>query len=318
MKADLYKLYQLLLQRHTPISPQDLAYELECSERTVKRYVKDLRTYFDTPILTKRGQGYVLDGRSELVELSGQWFSTRVLEVLLLLHLLLSRMAPKSLQILTRPLLEKVELHLNRSTTQRTFPTERIRILSSHQRNLKDGVLQSVVGALTDNKQVEITYESSATSSKSTRRLSIQRMVYYRDRWYMDAWDDEREALRTFALDRVREISTLEDPPVLLEDSELDSNLRAGYGIFAGPVIGTAILRFSTEIADWVAEENWHSDQTSSRESDGSYVLRVPYSDSTELVGEILRFGNRVEVLGPNDLKEQVRVQLQSALAAYS
>lgn len=318
MKADLYKLYQTLLNRKTPISPQDLSHELECSVRTVKRYIADLRTYYEAPIDTKRGQGYVLDRRSELVELSGQWFSTSALEVLLLLHLMLSRMAPESLQILTRPLVEKIELHLNKLGTTRTFPAERIRILVTHKRELKHGILQNVVQALTEKKQVQIDYESRSTSRKTTRRLSIQRMVYYRDHWYLDAWDHEREALRTFALDRVRDISSLKDPASTLDDNELDAKLRVGYGIFAGSVIDTATLCFDSKIAEWVAEETWHSDQEGSIEPDGTYLLNVPYSNPTELVGEILRYGNQVEVLGPKELRDQVRSELEGALAVYS
>lgn len=318
MKADLYKLYQILLNRRTPILPRDLSHKLECSERTVKRYVKDLRTFYEAPIKTKRGQGWVLDHQSELVELSGQWFSTAALEVLLLLHLMLSRMAPESLQILTRPLVEKIELHLNKLGTSRTFPTERIRILVTHKRELKHGVLQNVVQALTEKKQVQIDYESRSTSRKTTRRVSIQRMVYYRDHWYIDAWDHEREALRTFALDRVREISSSNDPVLTLEDTELDLKLRAGYGIFAGPVIDTATLRFDRKIAEWVAEETWHSNQEGTKEPDGTYLLKVPYSNPTELVGEILRYGNQVEVLGPRELRDQVRSELEGALAVYS
>ena len=284
MKADRYKLYQILLNRRTPISPQDLSDELECSLRTVKRYVADLRTFYEAPIETKRGQGYLLDRQAELVELSGQWFSTAALEVLLLLHLMLSRMAPESLQILTRPLVEKIEVHLNKLGTTRTFPTERIRILVTHKRELKHGILQKVVQALTEKKQVQIDYESRSTSRKTTRHLSIQRMVYYRDHWYIDAWDHK----------------------------------RAGYGIFAGPVMATATLRFDRKIAEWVAEETWHSDQEGVQQTDGAYILKVPYSNPTELVGEILRYGNQVEVLEPKELRDQVRSELQGALAVYS
>ena len=318
MKADLYKLYQILLNRRTPILPRDLSHKLECSERTVKRYVKDLRTFYEAPIKTKRGQGWVLNHQSELVELSGQWFSTAALEVLLLLHLMLSRMAPESLQILTRPLVEKIELHLNKLGTTRTFPSERIRILVTHKRELKHGILQNVVQALTEKKQVQIDYESRSTSRKTTRCVSIQRMVYYRDHWYIDAWDHEREALRTFALDRVREITSSDDPVLTLEDTELDAKLRAGYGIFAGPLIDTATLRFDSKIAEWVAEETWHSNQEGTKEPDGTYLLKVPYSNPTELVGEILRYGNQVEVLGPRELRDQVRSELEGALAVYS
>ena len=35
------------------------------------------------------------------------------------------------------------------------------------------------------------------------RTVSPQRLTHYRDNWYLDAWDHEREALRSFALDRI-------------------------------------------------------------------------------------------------------------------
>ncbi len=76
-------------------------------------------------------------------------------------------------------------------------------------------------------------------------------------------------------------------------------------------------MRFTPERARWVATEQWHPQQRSRSEADGSYVLELPYSDPRELVMDILRHGPEVEVLAPEDLRRTVREALKSALNLY-
>ncbi|MBC7666802.1 MAG: WYL domain-containing protein, partial [Caulobacter sp.] len=78
-----------------------------------------------------------------------------------------------------------------------------------------------------------------------------------------------------------------------------------------------ATLHFSAEAAQWVAQEEWHPQQQLKPGADGSLRMRLPYSDHTELVMDVLRHGPNVRVLSPPELVEQVREQLQQTLAAY-
>ena len=78
-----------------------------------------------------------------------------------------------------------------------------------------------------------------------------------------------------------------------------------------------ATLRFTPERARWIAAEQWHPDQQGSWLDDGSYQLRLPYSDSRELVLDILRYGPDVEVIGPKELREEVKKKLLAALENY-
>ncbi|MEK7737391.1 MAG: WYL domain-containing protein, partial [Pseudomonadota bacterium] len=68
-------------------------------------------------------------------------------------------------------------------------------------------------------------------------------------------------------------------------------------GIFSGAAVIWAKLRFTPQSARWVAAEQWHPLQKSHTETDGHYLLELPYSNPTELVMDILRHGAGVEVL---------------------
>ncbi len=45
--------------------------------------------------------------------------------------------------------------------------------------------------------------------------------------------------------------------------------------------------------------------------------MRIPYSDSTELVMDVLRHGPNVRVMSPPELVEEVRTQLEQTLRGY-
>lgn len=46
--------------------------------------------------------------------------------------------------------------------------------------------------------------------------------------------------------------------------------------------------------------------------------MRRPYREPRELVMDIMRQGKNVEVVAPEELREQVRRELQEALSHYS
>ena len=61
----------------------------------------------------------------------------------------------------------------------------------------------------------------------------------------------------------------------------------------------------------------WHPQQLATFEADGSYLLKVPYSDDRELLGDILRYGADVQVLEPKELRAKVQRTLLDAVAKY-
>ena len=93
--------------------------------------------------------------------------------------------------------------------------------------------------------------------------------------------------------------------------------LDGGYGIFGGAATSWAHLKFSQKRADWVKNEMWHPDQRAELLPDGSFSLRIPYSDERELLGDILRYGADVEVIEPKKLRNQISDELDKAAKLY-
>jgi predicted DNA-binding transcriptional regulator YafY len=171
--------------------------------------------------------------------------------------------------------------------------------------------------ALVRRRQVHMRYQSRGRRAVSEREVSPQRLVHYRNTWYLDAWCHARGRLLRFALDAVERAAVLEararDVSVKVVEAELD----AGYGIFAGAQAQWAHLLFSAEAAAWVSREQWHPRQKTRFLDDGRFEMKLPYVNETELVMDVLRHGAQCAVVSPAGLAQAVRGQLAAALQAY-
>lgn len=173
-----------------------------------------------------------------------------------------------------------------------------------------------VAEAVLPGRMLEFDYHGRARDAKSHRRVHPQRLIHYRNNWYLAAHCETADDFRLFSLDRIRGATLLEREARRFSDDQLDRWLNASYGIFTGVAGQWAHLRFTSGAARWVAEERWHSDQVGCWEG-GVYELQVPYAEPTELIMEVLRWGSDAEVVGPPDLRAEVGRRLLQAADKY-
>ncbi len=313
-------LHRLLKSARYPVPFARLKDELGCSRATLYRDIAFLRDALGAPIESGDGEEatfrYAAD-EAERFELPGLWLTSEELAALLALNELLGRSDPGVLAGALAPFRARIERLLSDHASGRTLPVERIRVLASGSRRLDQGVFRTVAGALLNRKRLKFGYRARSTETPTDRIVSPQRLAHYRDNWYLDAWDHSRDALRSFALDRIRAPLLLDEAALDREGAELDAHLASSYGIFSGAPKAWATIRFSPHAARWVADEHWHSQQEGTRLPDGRYELKLPYSNSRELLMDVLKYGPDAEIVAPVSLREEMRILLQLALGTY-
>lgn len=313
----IYTLHKILRTRRTPISLVALQERLgDCARATVFRLIGEMRDYLGAPIVTVRGQGYRYDPHAEAYELPGLWFNASEIHALLAFRALLHNIQPGLLDAEIEPLRERIEKLLADRATGAGELERRVRILAMAARQ-PGPHFQTCANALVERKRLAIDYHGRARNEITHRKISPQRLVHYRDNWYLDAWCHTVKGLRTFALDRIRAAASLDKPARKIAETRLKRYFSTAYGIFAGKPRHTAVLRFTPERARWVADETWHPKQKGKFLADGSYELHLPYGDPTELVMDIMKYGPDVEVLGPVSLRELTGQRLAAALEKY-
>ena len=314
----IYALHRCLHGRRQPASRDQLMAELECSRSTLQRTLAEMRDHLGAPILNVPGRGYFYDRTAGKFQLPGLWFRRDELEALLVMEHLLGSVQPGLLSLHIDPLRGRLKAILDAGVQgSQPFPSHRIRILRTHARTVRTAQFVPVATAIVERRQLAFSYAGRAAGTTTKRTASPQRLVYYRDQWYLDGWDEGKDALRTFAIDRMDGAEILDRPAREIAEDELDAALTSGYGLFAGSAEQQARLIFTPERARWVADELWHPDQSGRHLPDGRYELTVPYADPRELVGEILRYGDGVRVAEPQSLIDSVRTHLDGARAQY-
>ena len=97
----------------------------------------------------------------------------------------------------------------------------------------------------------------------------------------------------------------------------MQTEMDAGYGIYAGGRRRWAVLRFNQQAAPWASREEWHPEQKGRWLDNGEYEMRLPYVDDTELVMDLLRQGEQVQVKSPPALVRAVHQRLRAAAKRY-
>ena len=294
---------------------------LEVSPATFKRDLEYLRDRLAAPIVwdrERRGYCYEQGEGGEQFQLPGLWFNTSEIQALLSMDALLENLQPGVLSNHIEPLRSRIRMLLDDGDHSVDEIARRIRIIPLAAKAYSSEYFQDLCQALLSRKCVDMTYYSRPTDSSSERRVSPQRLIYYRDNWYLDAWCHLRSGLRSFSIDAIKVLNITSETAIEVDAQELNRELESGYGIFSGAKTRKAVLRFSPEIARWVSRETWHPDQQSEYDDQGYYVLRVPYSQDTELVMDILKHGSEVEVLQPSELRERVRQRIEAMQDLYA
>jgi predicted DNA-binding transcriptional regulator YafY len=215
------------------------------------------------------------------------------------------------------PLTAIIDGILGQSETTAKELRKRIKVLGMGSRKNSMDNFSEIGAALLKRNRLVIKYYAKSKDENTEREISPQRLIYYRENWYLDAYCHLRNGLRSFAVDGIRSAVLTNTKTQDISDKECQEHFAESYGIFSGKATQRAKLRFTPEHARWVSGENWHGQQVGSFDKEGYFNLEFDYNQDPELVMDILKHGSGVEVIGPANLKARVKVELKKALDKY-
>ena len=311
--------YRTLLTGRRAVPREEILDKLEISPATFKRDLAKLRDRLNIPVVFDRDLGgYKLEKTDSRQELPGLWFSQDEIMALLTIHNMLEQLEPGLLGPKLKPLQDRLDDMLSSQGLSAELLSQRVYLVHAGKRHLKLKCFELIAKAALERKQIQISHFNRQNGQTVDRIISPQQLVHYRDNWYVDAWCHLRKEVRSFAVDAITSCEVQEHPAKDLDPDQLRLSMQRGYGIFGGAIKGWAKLKFSPERSRWVKNEEWHPEQKSAIDADGSYTLEVPYSDERELVGDILKYGKDVQVLSPQSLKKTIKEHVLEVIKKYN
>jgi predicted DNA-binding transcriptional regulator YafY len=182
--------------------------------------------------------------------------------------------------------------------------------------------LHGLTQAWAERRVVELTYDPSTYDPTRVARAARVRPWLIEPSTethalYLIGWDETRGAVRTFKLERIRQLTLTADVFDAPPDGAIEEALERAWGIISDQEPAEVVLRFAPGVAARVAETTWHPTQMVEREADGALRWRATVSGTIEIRSWILSWGPDVEVLSPTGLRAEVADLLAAAAARY-
>ena len=300
---------ELLKNRHG-CSLQYIIEKFEhCNRSTVYRTKELAEMLFGVDIIKdKKTKNFRLDLHDgDLTELPGLWFKKSELEALICLQQAMSGLQNGYMEELLVPFRERFKPILKAQGVDTDAWDQRFRILSIFTREVTTSTFETIADAVLHGFRVQVQYRKLGQKESDERIISPQTLVRYRDNWYIDSWCHLREDLRTFSLNRICFAKKLKEKVTVIPRDQLDSHHTASYGIFSGPAHNIAEILFTGTAAYEVSQERWHPNQTGTWDDiQQAYLLKIPYGTTTELLMDILRWGDQAEIIAPAKLRDEI------------
>lgn len=313
----LLTFYNLLQYSKYPVSMSRLTDELGCSDKQVYKLRRQIESAFKVSINTGKGGFSFDDEDGEKNSVPGLWFKSDEIEVLIYLEKLLEDLGTGIFSSLLMPIKGHMEKLLDSNDSSIEELRNKVKLISIGSREVCPKTLRTSLSATLSGKKLKILYKKVGCSEEY-RVISPQIIYRYKDNWYVYAWCDLRNSLRTFSLNRVKEQTVLEQSGKTIGNDVLIKNFESTYGIFSGEQEFIAKIAFYGVAADEVSQEIWHPQQKGTLSDDGVYYLELPCGNPQELIMDIMRWGPLAKVIYPDMLKDDLTEQVKKMLELYN
>lgn len=305
-----------LLQGRGGVSAQELMARFELDDRTLRRYLADLKA-LDLPVLSSgrgvdrtlslaasyRRQGVQISllemvslrfGRSLFNFLEGTGFAADMDDAL--------------------DTLSELAVRGGRDDLAENLDRKFVAVPEHRKDHTGDAdLLDQVLSALLYQNPAVAHYAKVAGPTKRYQ-MHPYTLAVYRHGLYLVALDLSDGRLKTFAIDRFRHFERVRGEHFPYPDDYVpDALYRDAFGIMGGGPPLSVVLRFNRRVSPYIRERIWHHSQEVEPTSEGGVELRMRVAMGPELVQWIMGFGPDVRVAGPVELAERVRRLHQEA-----
>ena len=166
-----------------------------------------------------------------------------------------------------------------------------------------------VSSAISQKKMMTFSYRSKSDETVSNRKVDPYLLIFYRDHWNVIGFSHKRQAIRNFVLDRMSNVKIREEK--FTENSEIDTEAL----IFGSNESGQLVEVLVDKGADRAFRASLPTKIFKKKESSSKKIKVSFFFDNLGYLNEwLLQFGEKVEIISPESLKEKRRNVLNKML----
>jgi len=210
-------------------------------------------------------------------------------------------MLPAPLMDYCSPLLDRMEFRFSPSSDYHTI----------------QDMLPALHSALLEQKKIRIRYDSYYEEDKIEVELHPYRLSYIHRGWYLLAFSEQHNEVRTFKVERILQLKVLDEPCTIDPEFNLEKYFDHAWLMIKGDQRYHVKVRFLPKVAANVDEINWHKTQQTTYEPDGSMLFEVDVDGLSEIAWWILGYGDQAQVLEPVELRDEIAHRVKQMYSYY-
>lgn len=316
--ATLYRIWHIhgRLSRQEKVTAPQVAAELGCSARTIKRDLLRMADTLGMPVKwdEKRQTQYYTEPCAALPVLR---LTRREAQAMALAAWTVRGSGQSSFARVFNDLIAKITPLLGGMVSMAAESVQQA--LSAPRDPAREAELEhllNVLEAICDRRELRVSYQKPGEAPKS-RTLRPLHLCELGGRWALLAQAAEGAPVKTHLLIRFRRVEETGRSFVRPADFDAGKYVRGALRRFAGEAIHEVRLALDAIAASKAREHSWHESQRLTEGADGREQMTLRVSSLIEVRNLVMPWAGHVEVLHPPELRTMMREAYAAGLAMH-
>lgn len=178
--------------------------------------------------------------------------------------------------------------------------------------------LEPLIRAIEDQQVIRLYYLPFYEDKPYFNEVHPYLLKEYGFRWYLVGLNEFKGQVRTYALDRIRDLKEAEGIDYVSPDFDTESYFKHAIGIIAPRGIPALIkLAVQKTQAQYLITQPWHDSQNIEEESEEEVIFSFRVHPTYEFRSLVLSLGKDGRIIEPPSLKEELKAELARMLKQY-
>lgn len=183
-----------------------------------------------------------------------------------------------------------------------------VHFISDPITTLEPGVFENVLKATKTHFTLQMEYKTAQNTDYEERRFNPYHIICQKGSWYVLGYSHSSEAIRLWAMPRIRNCKITGDKFSIPKDFKLEDHIDVQIGAWGNNGEKHKVeIEFVKGLKTYVMERIWHNSQIIRENQDGSVYLSFETNQLDQTASWIMSFAGGARALNPPELKALVK-----------
>lgn len=179
--------------------------------------------------------------------------------------------------------------------------------------------ISPLYNAIVYKRSLKVIYKSFKQDVDQLLTFHPYYLKQYKNRWFIFGFSEEMNLIANLALDRIVEIheSKSEFKPNTFVDFKEYFDDIIGVTYYKDAQLETILIKVNNDLYPYIKTKPMHGSQTLKEKTDKSSIIQLKLIPNYELESLLLSYGDGLEVIAPESLRQRIIYKIQSTLLLY-